>query len=161
MRWNLSDWIEHLQNEKETKAELEAMEEDKQRQGQLLVAAKAPDLWNTLVSLIDRDVRKLADAFPGQESMTLQFDRDLADKIMVTNTSTRKSFTAQWASLEGIIKLTFRERELNLEGVQTNQDQMSLLVLPSGDVVMMWAGESAPEKISEVLLRGLLEEHAI
>jgi hypothetical protein len=148
----LSDWIEHLQSEKETKAELEAMEEDKRRQDQLLVAAKGPDLWNTLVSLIHRDVKKLADAFPGQESLTLQF--------MVTNTSTGKSFTAQWAPPEGIVKLTFRERELNLEGVQTNRDQINLPVLPPGDVVMMWAGESAPEKISEVLLRRLLEEPA-
>jgi hypothetical protein len=153
----LSDWIERLRQETETKARLEAMEKDKQQQEHLLIVAKAPDLWNAFASLIEEDVKRLAAAFPDEEAMNLQFERDLGDKILVTNPSTQKGFTAQWIPDEVIIKLGFREQMLGMQGVQTGQDQINFLVAPSGDVVMMWGAHSGPDKISEVLLKRLLE----
>jgi len=152
---NLSEWIENLVQDAEAKGMLEAMQKERVEQGHSLIARNAPELWDALTSRIEQDVKDLAKSFP---DMAIRFERDLADKIVVTNSSTEKAFTAQCIPEQAAIKLTFREKLLGLEGVETGQDQINLVTSPSGETVMMWDGFSGPEKISEHLLKRLIPE---
>ena len=133
------------------------MEREKQEEGRLLIIANAPGIWKDFTSLIEQEVKKLAEAFRGQESGTLQFAWDLADKIVVTNPSNRTSFAAQWNPGELVIKLAFTQQLLGLEGAPAGHDQIDLVATPESDVAMIYSGITGPDRIAELLLKRLLK----